>query len=59
MAFLEFDYAGERASLDRWAEAKGKDGIEAYWREKSVRSIDGLPTGLFEADGSEAALAGY
>ena len=31
-----FDFAGERATLRRWAEAKGEEGIEAYWRAKNV-----------------------
>ncbi len=34
--------------MDRWAEAKGEAGLQAYWREKNTHSIDGLPTGLFE-----------
>jgi hypothetical protein len=42
------EYKGERDTMDRWAEAKGVDGIEAYWREKNRESIDGLPTGMFE-----------
>lgn len=41
-----FDYAGERPTLRRWAEAKGEEGLEAYRREKNAHSIDGLPTGL-------------
>jgi hypothetical protein len=45
-----FDYEGERPSLVRWAEAKGEAGLVAYRRETNVRSIDGLPTGLPEAD---------
>lgn len=43
-----FDYQGERDQMDRWAEAKGPDGIEAYWRDKNLVSMDGLPTGLGE-----------
>jgi len=44
-----FDYAGERPTLTRWAEAKEKDiGLDAYRRQKNQFSIDGLPTGLFE-----------
>ena len=43
-----FDFVGERPTLDRWAESKGEAGLEAYRREKNVRSIDGLPTGLFD-----------
>ncbi|MGK9235233.1 pyridoxamine 5'-phosphate oxidase family protein [Inquilinus limosus] len=46
-----FDHAGERPTLARWAEAKeAQEGLEAYRRQKNTRSIDGLPTGLFEDD---------
>lgn len=41
-----FDYVGERPILDRWAEAKGEDGLRAYRAEKNLSSIDGLPTGF-------------
>lgn len=47
-AVPEFDYRGERTVLDDWAAKKGRDGIEDYWREKNVVSMDGLPTGLFD-----------
>jgi len=47
-----FDFAGERRELDRWAQAKGEEGLDAYRREKNVRSIDGLPTGLLEHEGA-------
>jgi hypothetical protein len=43
-----FEHRGERDTLDRWAAAKGPEGIEAYWHEKNVLSMDGLPTGLFD-----------
>ena len=49
-----FEHQGERTLMDAWAARKGEAGIDAYWREKNVRSIDGLPTGLFE---DERALA--
>lgn len=50
-----FDHVGERPTLARWAEAKEKqEGLEAYRRLKNARSIDGLPTGLFEEDPAEA-----
>ena len=39
-------YEGERDTMDRWAEAKGPEGIEAYWQEKNLVSMDGLPTGM-------------
>lgn len=43
-----FDYSGERDQMDRWSEAKGVEGLDAYQRANNVQSIDGLPTGLFE-----------
>jgi hypothetical protein len=45
-----FDYTDERPSLDNWAAAKGEDGLIAYRQEKNRFSIDGLPTGLPDAD---------
>lgn len=40
------DYVGERDTLDRWAEAKGEDGLVTYHCEKNATSLDGLPTPL-------------
>jgi len=45
-----FDYRNERPNLDRWAQAKGETGLDAYRREKNLTSMDGLPTGLFDED---------
>jgi hypothetical protein len=39
---MHFD--ADRAELDRWAAAKGAEGLRLYRREKNSRSIDGLPT---------------
>jgi hypothetical protein len=41
-----FDYMGERATLTRWAEAKGESGLTEYRRAKNAVSIDELATGL-------------
>jgi hypothetical protein len=43
-----FEYKEERTQMDAWAQAKGVDGIEDYWREKNQLSLDGFPTGLFD-----------
>lgn len=43
-----FDYAGERDTMARWAEAKGEEGLVAYRLEKNIHSIDGLPTGVLD-----------
>ncbi|HVZ08953.1 pyridoxamine 5'-phosphate oxidase family protein [Rhodopila sp.] len=45
-----FDYKAERPTLRRWAEAKGEDGLAAYWRHKNRFSIDGFPTGVPAAE---------
>jgi hypothetical protein len=43
-----FKLIGERDTLRRWAEKKGPEGLQDYWREKNQVSIDGLPTRLLE-----------
>jgi hypothetical protein len=48
------EYRSERPSMDNWAETKGAEGLLAYQREKNVVSMDGLPTGLFEAEPTSA-----
>jgi hypothetical protein len=40
------DIRAERDTLERWAERKGRAGVEAYWREHNALSIDGLPTDM-------------
>jgi hypothetical protein len=47
------DLVGERDTLDRWAVAKGPDGVEEYQRTRNATSIDGLP-GLRSASGASA-----
>ena len=46
-------FVDERGLLEEWAKKKGSDGLEAYRREKNVRSIDGLITPLAGDDGAE------
>jgi len=38
------DNMKERDTLLKWAENKGEDGIQQYWQDKNLVSIDGLPT---------------
>lgn len=38
-----FDFQNHRETLDKWAEAKGSEGVREYRREKNQKSIDGLP----------------
>lgn len=52
-----YDYVGERDTDQRWAEAKGEDGLIEYRREKNVQSIDCLVTPLasklIDAEGAD------
>ncbi|MDP3660178.1 pyridoxamine 5'-phosphate oxidase family protein [Phenylobacterium sp.] len=45
-AVPHLEFVGERPALDNWATAKGPDGLEAYWAQKNMVSIDGMPTGF-------------
>jgi hypothetical protein len=38
-----FDFRADRDILDKWATAKGEEGLAEYRRTKNVVSIDGLP----------------
>lgn len=41
-----YEYRGERDLLDKWAENKGRNGVEKYWEENNKVSLDGKPTGI-------------
>jgi hypothetical protein len=43
-----YEYAGQRETMTRWAEAKRPDGLAAYRRERNTHSIDGLIAPLGE-----------
>lgn len=49
-----YSYEGQRDTLVKWAETKGEAGIEAYHREKNMKSIDALPTPIGLACESDA-----
>lgn len=40
------DYKEDRSILTDWAKTKGKEGMEAYWKEKNTKSIDGFETNI-------------
>lgn len=46
MSIPFFDYKGEREALNDWAKEKGDAGIQKYWQDRNLTSIDGKPTGL-------------
>lgn len=41
-----YEPIGQRQSLVNWAEKKGSEGLQDYWQQKNLVSIDGLPTPL-------------
>ena len=49
-----YQHQGPRDTLIQWAEKKGQDGLQAYWRDKGRISIDGLPTSFGHALNSQS-----
>jgi hypothetical protein len=43
-----YEYRGERDKLIKWAENRGQDGIEKYWKEENQISLDGKPTNILK-----------
>ena len=43
-AVPRYEYLGHRPTLDKWSDKQGPEGIRAYWKEKNMQSLDGLPT---------------
>jgi hypothetical protein len=41
-----FEHLGERTAIENWHDNKGPDGIQSYWKDNNLSSMDGLPTGL-------------
>ena len=41
-----YDFKGERDTLVKWADSRGRDGVKEYWLEKNMVSLDGKKTGI-------------
>ncbi len=41
-----YELKGERSTLTKWADNKGKDGIKEYWNERNMESLNKKPTGI-------------
>lgn len=39
-----YEYKGERDTLIKWADNKGRDEIQKYWQENNTLSLDGKDT---------------
>lgn len=44
-----YEFVGYRETLDRWAVAKGEDGLKEHWAQWNSTSLDGKPTGVIAA----------
>jgi hypothetical protein len=44
----QYKYIGERNTLKKWAEKKGREGIKLYWSENNVETLDGVQTHIME-----------
>ena len=41
-----YELKGQRPTLANWAEKRGKEGVEAYWKERNTLSLDNKDTGI-------------
>lgn len=41
-----YELKGDRPTLTKWADNKGRDGVQDYWRDKNRTSLDGKDTGI-------------
>lgn len=48
MAVPLMDFKEERTLLNDWANHKGKEGIQSYWKDKNTESIDGFETNILD-----------
>ena len=48
MAVPLMDFREERELLKTWAENKGAEGLQQYYRQKNTESLDGHPTGILQ-----------
>jgi len=42
-----YSYVGQRTLLEEWSLKKGDEGLQEYWKEKNIKSLDELDTGIF------------
>jgi hypothetical protein len=42
-----YSYDGERPTLTKWADGRGEEGIQEYWAQKNVKSLNDKDTGIF------------
>lgn len=46
-----YSLKGERPTLSKWADKQGRDGVEQYWTQKNVKSLNDQDTGILVESG--------
>ena len=41
-----YELKGERPTLTKWADKRGRQGIKEYWQEKNIKSLNDQDTGI-------------
>lgn len=41
-----YELKGERPTLSKWSDKRGREGVEQYWQEKNTLSLNGKDTGI-------------
>ncbi|PHS30477.1 MAG: pyridoxamine 5'-phosphate oxidase [Sulfurovum sp.] len=44
----KYEYLGERGTLKKWADKKGRDGIKEYWSENNTHTLNGVETHILD-----------
>ncbi|HAD10736.1 MAG TPA: pyridoxamine 5'-phosphate oxidase [Porticoccaceae bacterium] len=43
-----YQLVDERPTLEDWAKKKGRKGVEQYWKDNNIKSLNNKDTGIFE-----------
>jgi hypothetical protein len=43
-----YNLIGERPTLTKWAENRGRAGVEQYWEDKNIKSLNNRDTGILQ-----------
>ncbi len=47
-AVPQYEFIKERDTLKKWSDKKGREGIEEYWAENNVETLDGVETNVLK-----------
>lgn len=47
-AVPQYEFIKERDTLKKWSDKKGQEGIEEYWEENNVLTLDGVETNVLK-----------